>query len=94
VFVGARVIALAVLAASTTAPFQCVNKAGPALAFEEEPAEGLYALAEHFKAAGDQKARAETLAFLVKRYPSSRFAVTAQQDLDTAPELKGLPGAK
>jgi outer membrane protein assembly factor BamD (BamD/ComL family) len=49
---------------------------------EDDAAEVLYTLAEKFKTEGNQGARAETLRYLVERYPSSRFAETAKTDLD------------
>jgi TolA-binding protein len=49
---------------------------------EDDAAEVLYTLAEKFKTEGNQAARAETLRYLVERYPESRFAVTAKSDLD------------
>ena len=40
-----------------------------------------YWLADRFAKKGDTKGRAETLRFLVERYPSSRFAEAAKIDL-------------
>jgi outer membrane protein assembly factor BamD (BamD/ComL family) len=70
------------LAAALAAPFQCGSRARPENHLEEEPADALYKLAERFAVAGDPKARAETLRFLVERYPSSRFAEAARLDLE------------
>ncbi len=50
----------------------------------EEPAEdALYQLAEQFRERGDKDARIATLRFLVARYPSSRLAARARQELDS-----------
>lgn len=65
-----------------TAPYQCATRFGPERRLEEEPAEVLYGLAERFKAEGNAKAQAETLRYLIDKFPGSRFAVTAKQDLD------------
>jgi hypothetical protein len=76
-----RFIAPLLLAAALTAPFQCARKPPPEQRTEDEAAEVLYTLAEKFKAEGNQPARAETLRFLMERYPASRFAQTARVDL-------------
>jgi hypothetical protein len=70
-----------VLVLCGTAPFQCSSEPDPNRAIEESPGEALFRLAEQFKADGDEKARARTLRYLVERYPSSRFARMAEQDL-------------
>jgi hypothetical protein len=68
-------------ASLATAPYQCATKFGPERRLEEEPAEALYDLAERFKAEGNEKAQAETLRYLMEKFPGSRFAVTAKRDL-------------
>lgn len=84
---GLRVIALASIAlASANAPYQCSRKTPPELRLEDDAAEVLHDLAESFKASGDVKAQRETLRYLVKRYPSSRWAKMARQDLEAAGE--------
>jgi outer membrane protein assembly factor BamD (BamD/ComL family) len=85
VILGARSIVLLLAAATATAPFQCARKVDPEQRLEEEPAEALYNLAERFKAQGDEHARAETLRYLVQKYPSSRFALMAKDDLQAMP---------
>jgi len=70
-----------VLVLCGTAPFQCSSEADPSRAIEESPGEALFRLSEQFKADGDEKARVRTLRYLVERYPSSRFARMAEQDL-------------
>jgi outer membrane protein assembly factor BamD (BamD/ComL family) len=81
VIAGFRIAAPLLLAAALTAPVQCARKAPPEQRLEDDAAEVLYQLAERFKAEGNGAARAETLRFLVERYPSSRFAETARLDL-------------
>lgn len=66
------------------APFQCPSEPDPASAREERPGEALYGLAQEFREAGDEDAWRRTLEHLVRRYPSSRFAVTAREDLADA----------
>lgn len=51
---------------------------------EETPGEALYGLAQDFQKAGDRGGWQRTLEYLIRRYPSSRFAVTAKQDLANA----------
>lgn len=87
VLVGLRALSLGtfVFAASAAlAPFQCASEAKPELRREEEPAEALYNLAEQFKAKGADAARADTLRYLLKMYPTSRFAEAARLDLEGA----------
>ena len=72
------------MAALSTAPFQCASSPDPDMAREETPGQALYALAGEFKAAGKSQAWRETLEFLVARYPSSRFAEMARQELAPA----------
>jgi hypothetical protein len=76
------------LAGSSIAPLQCPRSHPVEHRVEDDPAEVLYLLADRFKAAGNAAARTETLRFLVARYPESRFAVAARQDLGEPP-----PGA-
>ncbi|HVY46632.1 MAG TPA: hypothetical protein VHB21_12175 [Minicystis sp.] len=70
------------LLAAGRAPFQCSSKQGPEMRLEDDPAQALYRLAQQFKAEGDDRARVETLEYIVKRYPASRFATQAKLDLD------------
>jgi outer membrane protein assembly factor BamD (BamD/ComL family) len=73
------------LAAALSAPLQCARKPTAEHRTEDDAAEVLYTLAEQFKAQGNAPARAETLRFLVSRYPESRFAQAAKLDLEGAP---------
>ena len=83
--IGLRSAALSLLLASASlAPFQCSSEVDPNKKREEEPGEALYGLAEQFKTRGDQRARAETLRYIIKKYPTSRFAEQARLDLGEA----------
>lgn len=68
-------------ASLANAPFQCASRAGPEQRLEEEPAEAIYELAEKFKVEGDAHAQAKTLRYLLAKFPASRFAESAKQDL-------------
>lgn len=63
------------------APLQCSREPEPELRREETPPEALYDLATRFKAKGDVHAYRDTLSYLAERYPSSRFAVRAKEEL-------------
>ncbi len=65
----------------STAPYQCSGDPDPAKAVDETPGQALYGLAEQFRDAGKVEAWRKTLRYLIDRYPSSRFAKTAEQDL-------------
>jgi TolA-binding protein len=69
-------------AALANAPFQCASEPDPTKAMEDTPGEALYKLAEQFKASGDERAWRRTLEYLIARYPSSRFAAAARDDLE------------
>jgi hypothetical protein len=73
---------VAAVSSGVTAPFQCAGDPDPDQAHEEEPAEALYGLAHQFQQRGDKPAHLETLRYIVARYPKSRFAVMARDDLD------------
>ncbi|MEP7126061.1 MAG: hypothetical protein ABJE95_34330 [Byssovorax sp.] len=70
------------LAATATAPLQCAKTNDPNLRMEEDPSQVLYDLADAFHKKNDEHARAETLHFLIAKYPSSRYAEMARQDLN------------
>ena len=75
-------IALVFLGSVGSAPFQCARNPDPESAIEEEPGEALFGLAEQFREQGNVEGRKSTLIYLVKRYPASRFATRAAQDLE------------
>ena len=60
---------------------QCASDPEPEMRRWEEPGEALYGLARQFKAKGDEAAWRATLEYLVARYPNSRFAPRAREDL-------------
>ncbi len=74
-------LGLLLTAALAGAPFQCSHDPDPRNALEETPGQALYELAKQFRAEGNTKAWRDTLAYLIKRYPSSRFAAIAQDEL-------------
>jgi TolA-binding protein len=76
-----RALVLAAAVAALAAPLQCERRPDPDLRQEETPGEALYGLAERFGAEGDTAARRATLEYLVERYPNSRFAVRAREEL-------------
>jgi hypothetical protein len=71
------------------APLQCSREPEPELRRYETPPEALYDLATRFKARGEQRAYRDTLSYLVERFPSSRFAVRAKDEL--APDAGAAP---
>ena len=73
---------LIVAAAVALAPMQCQSKQDPELRRYETPGDALYALAQQFRAQGNDEAYRQTLRFLVARYPSSRHAVEARLILE------------
>ena len=69
------------LAASGLAPMQCGSDPDYSLRDHETPDEALWGLAERFDKQGNQAARRQTLEYLVERYPNSRYAARARQEL-------------
>ncbi len=78
-----RAVALSLSLTLGLAPLQC-GSGEPDDAHYESPPEALYGLAEHFKKAGKDDAYRSTLKYLVERYPNSRFAVRAKNELEQA----------
>lgn len=80
-----KALGLVLLAAATSAamsaPFQCRRIPDPQHAIEESPGEALYKLAEEFRAKGNSHGWRETLDYLIRRYPASRYARMAKDDL-------------
>ena len=75
-------VALCVVALHLSgAPLQCRSEPDFEERRYETPAEALYRLAEEFQTKGDEAAWRSTLEHLIRRYPSSRFAVMAKSDL-------------
>lgn len=63
------------------APFQCPSKPDPTRVREDTPGEALYDLAGQFGKAGDKEGKVRTLRYLCGKYPRSRFAARARDDL-------------
>ena len=72
---------LLLFGALASAPLQCGSEPDPALRRYETADEALYELSERFKQRGDRDAWQATLEYLVERYPNSRFAARARQEL-------------
>ena len=75
------VFALLVAIGSTSAPLQCQSDPPREERRYERPPEALYDLAQRFREQGDAQAWQTTLEMIVERYPNSREAVMAKQDL-------------
>lgn len=76
-----RASSAALVVALSLAPYQCAREPDPNRRIEDDPAEAVYKLAERFKEQGKADARAGTLRYLVERYPTSRYAKAAADDL-------------
>jgi len=78
------------VAALGAAPLQCSKGPDdPELRRYETPPEALYDLAERFEKQGNGAARRTTLEYIVERYPNSRFARMAKEDLEDASAADG-----
>ncbi|WP_394820933.1 tol-pal system YbgF family protein [Pendulispora albinea] len=69
------------LSSFALAPFQCAHKPDPNLRREDTAGDALWALAENFRARHNDLAARETLAYLVEKYPSSRYTSAAKEEL-------------
>ena len=78
-----RVVGPLLLAAASLvlAPMQCQSDPPAEQNRYEHPPEALYALAKRLRAQGEIKAWRITLETIVERYPNSREAVMAKDDL-------------
>ena len=63
------------------APVQCPAYQEPPREPAEPPAEAVYHSAEHLRELGYRRAEEATLRYLVERYPDSRWAARAREDL-------------
>jgi outer membrane protein assembly factor BamD (BamD/ComL family) len=72
-----------VLAATSLliAPFQCESTRDPNLRREDTAGDALWGLSEKFRQTGEAQARNETLRYLLEKYPSSRYAAYARDEL-------------
>jgi len=68
-------------AALAVAPLQCPHDTDPAHCWDDAPGDGLWDLAQRFHEKHDDDAARGTLEFLVERYPSSRYAPAAREEL-------------
>ena len=76
------------------APVQCTKKYDASTAREETAGDGLWSLAEDFRAKGDEPSYRATLRFLVTRYPASRRAPAARDELEREGEKPPPPDAR
>jgi len=78
----ARVVSAGVLVASLgNAPLQCSRSNDANTRREDSAGDALYALAEDFRARGNETAARETLRFLIDHYPSNRHVPHAREEL-------------
>jgi hypothetical protein len=90
-----RVVAAgALFAALGSAPLQCRHEPDPNLRREDSAGDALYALAQDFRAKGNEDAAKQTLRFLVERYPSNRHVPTAREELGGAAPPPAADGGK
>jgi outer membrane protein assembly factor BamD (BamD/ComL family) len=75
---------VAMASSFAVAPVQCSHDPDPNQRMEEEPGQALYELAQKFHDEGNERSRVETLEYIVKRFPSSRYANMAKLDLEKA----------
>lgn len=64
-----------------TAPLQCGHTPDAELREDETPGDALWQLAQRFEAAHDTAGQKRTLEYLVERYPASRWASPARDEL-------------
>jgi hypothetical protein len=75
---------LLVILSMAVAPLQCEKSYDPALRKEDTPGDALWQLARKFREEHDEASARRTLEFLVERYPSSRWAPAAREELGGA----------
>jgi outer membrane protein assembly factor BamD (BamD/ComL family) len=83
---------LAVALALWVAPLQCAHEPDPALRHEDTPGDALWQLAQSFHEGHDEAAAKRTLEYLVERYPSSRWAEAARDELSRVGGADGGAG--
>jgi outer membrane protein assembly factor BamD (BamD/ComL family) len=80
-----RALAGSLVAATfSLAPLQCPRETDAAHCWDDAPGDGLWDLAQKFRDGHDDAAARRTLEYLVERYPSSRFAPAARDQLASA----------
>jgi outer membrane protein assembly factor BamD (BamD/ComL family) len=78
----ARALAGAIVAGVfALAPLQCPHETDAAHCWDDAPGDSLWDLAQKFRDNHDEAGARRTLQFLVERYPSSRFAPAAREQL-------------
>ena len=78
-----------VAAAFAMAPLQCRHDTDAAHCWDDAPGDGLWDLAQKFRDQHDEAGARRTLGFLVERYPSSRHAPAAREQLAGAVDAGG-----
>lgn len=79
-----RALVGSLAAALAVAPLQCPRETDAAHCWDDAPGDGLWDLAQKFRDRHDEAAARRTLEFLVDRYPSSRYASPAREQLARA----------
>ena len=64
-----------------TAPMQCGHTPDAELREDETPGDALWQLSQRFQATHDTAGEKRTLEYLVERYPASRWASPARDEL-------------
>ncbi len=77
----AAFVAVAFVAAGSTAPLQCGHTPEAELREDETPGDALWAMAQKFHDGHDVAAERATLEYLVERYPASRWVSPAKDAL-------------
>ena len=79
-----RLVGASLLVASLGAPLQCGGGSSADNRREDTAGDALYALAQDFRAKGNEQAARDTLRYLVEHYPSNRHAPAARAELGEA----------
>ena len=82
-----------VVASLGGAPLQCGSGPDPGTRLEDTAGDALYALAQDFRAKGNEQAARDTLRYLVEHYPSNRHVPAAKAELEGAAAESGSKGA-
>ncbi len=82
-----------VVASLGGAPLQCGSGPDPGTRLEDTAGDALYALAQDFRAKGNEQAARDTLRYLVEHYPSNRHVPAAKAELEGAASESGAKGA-
>ena len=83
-----------VIASLGYAPLQCGSGPDPGLRLEDTAGDALWALAQDFRAKGNEQAAKDTLRYLVEHYPSNRHVPAAKAELEgAAPAASATPPA-